>query len=75
MVFQPAAIARYINALESAKNLGAKLRLSGRDGGKMNGLCDLNIIVPSNVTARIQEIHILIGIFFAKPWTTHSEIS
>lgn len=49
-------------AFESAKKLEVKtLGLSGRDGGKMNGLCELNIIVPSNITARIQEMHILIG--------------
>src|SRR5580658_3657863 len=36
-----------LNAFEAAKNLKCKtLGLSGRDGGKMNGLCDLNIIVP-----------------------------
>jgi len=56
-----------LNALESAKKLGCKtLGLSGRDGGKMNGLCDLNIIVPSDVTARIQEMHILIGHILCK---------
>jgi D-sedoheptulose 7-phosphate isomerase len=32
----------------------------------MNGLCDLNIVVPSNVTARIQEMHILIGHILCK---------
>ncbi|AYL94714.1 SIS domain-containing protein [Mucilaginibacter celer] len=49
-------------AFESAKKLEVKtLGLSGRNGGKMNGLCDLNIIVPSSITARIQEMHILIG--------------
>jgi D-sedoheptulose 7-phosphate isomerase len=51
-----------LNAFETATKLGCKtLGLSGRDGGKMNGLCDLNIVVPSNTTARIQEMHILIG--------------
>lgn len=51
-----------LNALHSAKNMGCKtLGLSGRGGGKMNGLCDLNIVVPSDITARIQEMHILIG--------------
>ena len=51
-----------LNAFETATQLGCKtLGLSGRDGGKMNGICDLNIIVPSNTTARIQEMHILIG--------------
>ncbi len=49
-------------AFSTAKEVGCNtLGLSGRDGGKMNGLCDLNIVVPSNITARIQEMHILIG--------------
>jgi D-sedoheptulose 7-phosphate isomerase len=51
-----------LKALRTARELGCKtLGLSGRDGGKMTGLCDLNIIVPADVTARIQEMHILIG--------------
>ena len=51
-----------LNAFETAAQYGCKtLGLSGRDGGKMNGACDLNIVVPSNTTARIQEMHILIG--------------
>jgi D-sedoheptulose 7-phosphate isomerase len=49
-----------------ALSLGRKLKcatlgLSGRDGGKMNESCDINIVIPSDITARIQEIHILIG--------------
>lgn len=56
-----------LNALESATKLGCKtLGLSGKNGGKMNGICDLNIIVPSDVTARIQEMHILIGHILCK---------
>jgi D-sedoheptulose 7-phosphate isomerase len=56
-----------LNAFEAATKIGCKtLGLSGRDGGKMNGLCDLNIIVPSEVTARIQEMHILIGHILCK---------
>jgi D-sedoheptulose 7-phosphate isomerase len=56
-----------LNAFEAAKQIGCKtLGLSGRDGGKMNGLCDLNIVVPSDVTARIQEMHILIGHILCK---------
>ena len=51
-----------LNAFETAKKMNCKtLGLSGCAGGKMNGICDLNIIVPSAVTARIQEMHILIG--------------
>ena len=35
--------------------------LLGRDGGKLKNLCDVSIVVPSAITARIQEAHILIG--------------
>jgi D-sedoheptulose 7-phosphate isomerase len=56
-----------LNAFESAKKINCHtLGLSGRDGGKMNGLCDLNIVVPSDITARIQEMHILIGHILCK---------
>lgn len=59
--------ANVLKALASAKKAGCKtLGLSGRDGGKMNELCDLNLIVPSNITARVQEVHILIGHIFCK---------
>jgi len=51
-----------IKALKKAKKLGCKtIGFSGRDGGKMNEVCDINIIVPSDNTPRIQEMHILIG--------------
>ncbi|HVW96969.1 MAG TPA: D-sedoheptulose 7-phosphate isomerase [Mucilaginibacter sp.] len=56
-----------LNAFATATEYGCKtLGLSGRDGGKMNGLCELNIVVPSDVTARIQEMHILIGHILCK---------
>src|ERR1700761_7940607 len=56
-----------LKAFESAKKFNCKtLGFSGRDGGKMNDLCDLNIVVPSDVTARIQEMHILIGHIMCK---------
>jgi D-sedoheptulose 7-phosphate isomerase len=56
-----------IEAIKAAKATGCKIiGLSGRDGGRMNSLCDLNIVVPDNVTARIQEVHILIGHIFCK---------
>jgi D-sedoheptulose 7-phosphate isomerase len=51
-----------INAFESAKKMGiTTVALVGRDGGKMGQMADYALIVPSNVTARIQESHILIG--------------
>ncbi|WP_448699625.1 D-sedoheptulose 7-phosphate isomerase [Mucilaginibacter sp. AW1-3] len=51
-----------LNALRAGKTKGCKIiGLSGNTGGEMTPECDVNIVVPSNVTARIQEIHILIG--------------
>lgn len=51
-----------LKALETAKQRGVKtIGLSGRDGGRMNELCELNIIVPSSNTPKIQEMHITIG--------------
>ena len=35
--------------------------LSGRDGGDFNDLCNINLVVPSDDTPRIQEMHIIIG--------------
>jgi D-sedoheptulose 7-phosphate isomerase len=40
--------------------------LSGGDGGEMHRLCDSVIVVPSRITARIQEMHILVGHMLCK---------
>ncbi|MGL1935628.1 MAG: D-sedoheptulose 7-phosphate isomerase [Fibrobacterales bacterium] len=49
-------------ALIAAKECGAHCAaLTGRDGGAMVDLCEVSVVVPSEVTARIQECHILIG--------------
>lgn len=51
-----------IRAVEEAKSLGIRvIGLCGRDGGALKAMCDVAIVVPSQVTARIQESHILIG--------------
>jgi len=51
-----------ISALKLAKEMNCKtIGFSGRDGGIMNDTCDINLIVPSDDTPRIQEIHILLG--------------
>ena len=51
-----------INALQLAKNIGCKsIGLSGKYGGDMNKLCDVNLVIPAKDTARIQEMHILVG--------------
>jgi len=34
---------------------------SGLTGGKSKKFSDLNLLVPSQVTARIQEMHVLMG--------------
>lgn len=49
-----------INAINSAKNKGMKVvGLTGKDGGKMAGLCDVEIRAPKSQYAdRAQEIHI-----------------
>jgi D-sedoheptulose 7-phosphate isomerase len=51
-----------LNAIDVAKQKHIiVIGLSGKDGGIMKGVCDYNINVPSSITARIQEMHILIG--------------
>jgi D-sedoheptulose 7-phosphate isomerase len=51
-----------IRAAEEARKIGMQtLGLLGRDGGKLLRLCSHSIVVPSPITARIQECHILIG--------------
>jgi D-sedoheptulose 7-phosphate isomerase len=50
-----------IKAAEKSKEKKMKtVGLLGRDGGKLKGLSDFSIIVPSENTARIQEIHIFV---------------
>lgn len=54
--------ANVINGFIKGAELGCVcIGLSGRDGGKMNAHTVENIVIPSNDTARIQEMHILIG--------------
>ena len=54
--------ANLASALKQAKDLDCKtIGFSGRGGGEMNELCDINIVVPAQNTARIQEMHIVIG--------------
>ncbi len=54
--------ANVLAGLEQAKGLGlVAAALTGRQGGKLPGLADPLLIVPSATTARIQEMHILLG--------------
>ncbi len=49
-------------ALEKSKEMGCfNVGLIGRDGGTIKNITDLNLIVKSSNTPRIQECHILIG--------------
>ena len=51
-----------LSAIMTAKEKGLyTIGLIGRDGGKMVTLVDLPLVVESNETPRIQEIHILAG--------------
>jgi D-sedoheptulose 7-phosphate isomerase len=40
--------------------------LIGGDGGPMRALCDAAIVVPSTVTARVQEMHLLVSHMLCK---------
>ncbi|TLD96159.1 D-sedoheptulose 7-phosphate isomerase [Helicobacter jaachi] len=52
------------NVLNAAKIARQKqcaiIGLSGKDGGKLNEVCDINLVMPDKDTPRIQELHILI---------------
>jgi len=51
-----------IRAIRKAREIGAKtIVLTGITGGKIDGIADITLKVPSNDTARIQEVHITIG--------------
>jgi D-sedoheptulose 7-phosphate isomerase len=54
--------ANVLRALERARADGlVAAALGGGDGGDLVGLADPLLLVPSTVTARIQEMHILLG--------------
>jgi D-sedoheptulose 7-phosphate isomerase len=49
-------------ALEQAKSTKlVTAALAGKTGGALTGLADHLLVVPSDTTARIQEMHILLG--------------
>lgn len=51
-----------IKAIQAAKEKNMlTIGLTGESGGKMAGLCDYLIQIPSKDTPRIQEAHILVG--------------
>ena len=51
-----------LRGLAMAKEKGLKLTgFGGKSGGGMVGLCDPLLLVPSDITSRIQEMHIMLG--------------
>jgi len=66
--------ANVILAVEAARALGMRtLGLLGRDGGRLKDLADDALVVPSKVTARIQEVHLMIYHFWCEVLDTHFE--
>lgn len=50
-----------LNALAQARAIGCHcVGLTGGDGGNVSSFADVTIVIPSNKTARIQEMHILL---------------
>jgi D-sedoheptulose 7-phosphate isomerase len=51
-----------IKALEAAKKMGlVTVGFTGRDGGTVGLISDYHLNVPSNVTPRVQEVHIVVS--------------
>jgi D-sedoheptulose 7-phosphate isomerase len=51
-----------IRAIKVAKSRGATtIALTGRDGGALRQLADVCVIVPSDHTAQIEDVHLAIG--------------
>ncbi len=51
-----------LSALRLAATMGIHtVGLTGRDGGDMGALCQIELRVPSESTPRIQEMHLLLG--------------
>jgi len=54
--------ANVLAAIETASAIGCRtVGLLGGDGGKIARQVDMAITIPSSVTARVQEMHILVG--------------
>jgi len=51
-----------LRALETAASMKIRaVALSGGDGGQLHGLANPLLIIPSKTTARIQEMHVVLG--------------
>ena len=53
--------ANVVKAVEAARAMGIKtVALTGKGGGELSGVADIGINVSSQVTARVQEVHITV---------------
>ena len=51
-----------VKAMQKANEIGMlTVGFTGKDGGRMQDICDIVICIPSDDTPRIQEAHILVG--------------
>lgn len=54
--------ANVVKAALKARDTGMHtIAFTGEGGGKLQDICDITLVIPSKVTARIQEMHILVG--------------
>ena len=64
-----------LKAVEVARERGSRvIGMSGKSGGDLHTAVDLSLVVPSDVTARIQEMHIVIGHLLCALIECHLEI-
>jgi len=50
-----------LQAVRKARSLGVtSVGLLGRDGGRLKSECDLSLVIPSDDTARVQEMHLMV---------------
>ena len=64
-----------LKAVQVAQERGSHvIGLSGKSGGDLHLAVDLSLVVPSDVTARIQEMHIVIGHLLCALIECHLEI-
>lgn len=56
-----------IEALKVANSLGMiSICLLGKGGGQAKGMCGIPVVIPSDVTAHIQEVHLTLIHFFCE---------
>jgi D-sedoheptulose 7-phosphate isomerase len=64
-----------LRGLYKARTMGlSTVGLTGGTGGQMTTVCDALIVVPTSITARIQEMHILIGHMLCKALESRLEL-